>query len=171
MRTKGVFCQALVWSAAVGLLVPALPSAVQASQTQSLIRDVALSTDGAFQGQYIGSDGLPVSAAAVVVRANDEIIAESITDGEGRFAIAALPPGVYEVSVGNTTQAIRVWSHVAAPPTAATAALISQPVVRAQYGGGEDLGMLFGIAGITLGTVALVQVHNLSNRVDDITSP
>ncbi len=171
MRNKGVFCQALVWSAAVGLLVPALPTSSQASESHPLIRDVALSADGAFQGQYIGSDGLPVSAAVVVVRANDEAVAESITNVEGRFTIASLQPGVYDVSVGNTTQTIRVWSQVAAPPTAATAALISQPVVRAQYGGGDTLGVVFGITGIALGTVALVQVHNLSNRVDDITSP
>lgn len=173
MKRKGVFAQALAWSAAIAMVVPAVPVSAFATEASPIIRDVALSSDGMFLGQFISSDGQPVSAAVVVVRAGDQTIAESVTDAEGQFRLSGIAPGVYDVTVGDTTETVRVWSHVAAPPSAATNALISQPVVRGQFGsyGGNTMGVVFGLTGIALGTIALVEVHNLSNRVDTTTSP
>lgn len=162
MRTNRAYCQVLVWCAAVGVIVPLAPmSAIAADAAAPVIRDIALTSDGAFQGQFIGQDGQPVSAAAVVIRANGDAVANSVTDVEGRFEVAGLQPGVYEVSVGSTTETIRVWSNESAPPTAATAALMSQDVVRAQFGTDYGaMGVVFGLIGIGLATAALIEAHN-----------
>jgi hypothetical protein len=161
MRTHSALGHVLVWCAAFGVIVPLAPLSAVAADANSVVRDVALTAEGAFQGQFIGQDGLPVSAAAVVVRSEGEAVAESMTDVEGRFEIAGLQPGVYDVSVGSTTETIRVWSNEAAPPTAATGALMAQDVVRAQYGADYGtMGVVFGIIGIGLATAALVEAHN-----------
>jgi hypothetical protein len=162
MRTKSIFSQAIVWTAAVGLIIPATPFTIQAAESSgAIIRDVAMSTEGALQGQFIGQDGQPVSAAQVVVASDEAVIAETVTDAEGQFKVAGLQPGVYEITAGDTTLPVRVWTNEAAPPTAATAALISQPVVRAQYGYDYGtMGVVFGLVGIGLGTAALIELDD-----------
>lgn len=171
MPTKSLFSRTMVWAAAIGFMIQSVPCAAYAAESAGpVIRDIAMTSAGVFQGQFIGQDGQPVSAAQVVVRGENEADSEAITDAEGRFEIAGLAPGVYQVTAGDTTQQVRVWTNAAAPPSAASTALISQNVVRAQgfYYDYGTMGVVLGLVGIGLGTAALIE---LDDCCDHSTSP
>jgi hypothetical protein len=71
--------------------------------------DVALRPASTVSGQVLGTDGLPVAGAEVrIVGSGLWPAVEGTTDGAGRFVLAAIPPGIYEVHV--------VHGDTSAPP-------------------------------------------------------
>jgi hypothetical protein len=45
-------------------------------------------------------------------------VASAVTDRQGQFSVRGLRGGVYEVSSGGSSQAFRVWTASASPPSA-----------------------------------------------------
>ena len=127
MRLRQFFCGMLVASASLGLILP--PSAF-AAPTQlarpasSAVRDVALHDGGSLTGQVLDAAGTPVAGTAVAVIDQGRAVASTQTGADGRFAIAGVKAGVYEVATSNGVTVCRLWAPRTAPPAAQSDALV-----------------------------------------------
>jgi hypothetical protein len=128
--------------------------------TDAKILDIGLKTSGTFQGRVVDHTGTPVANAAVVIRQGEKTVAKVQTDAQGRFAVAGLKGGVYEVASGKTVGMYRVWQESAAPPAAKEQALLvlGQNGERGQFGslgGGTLLLAAVVVAALIVGIIAL----------------
>jgi hypothetical protein len=127
------------------------------------IKDVVLHRAGTMVGTLFDASQRPISDQQVVIRQGDRIIATTVTQQDGRFVVAGLRGGVYQIRAGNHLSTIRAWADQSAPPTALQSAqLISNnQVVRGNLeweGGGvgwvEATAIALGVAGTTIGIIA-----------------
>ena len=144
MKIRKVLCQIVVWSASLGITAPQLSYGAEAAtrptpSAVAPVRDVALSTRGNLQGKVVDSSGKPLVASQVQLRQNGKVAGQAATDVTGKFTVAGVRPGLYEVATDNVTGVYRVWSSQSAPPSAIDGVLLvdGQDVVRAQ---GRDWG-------------------------------
>jgi hypothetical protein len=178
---------ALAFMAAAGLIVPqaalaqggtqepqAAPAAPpQVEERAAIVVDVALSTEGRFEGVLLDEQGNPVEAAGIVIYRGEEIIAELTTDAEGRFSSSGLQAGVYRIASAQGEGMFRAWSHDAAPPTAVTSAVLvnSSDVARAQFGVLDPVGtslILLGVTTVVLSAITLGEVEDTQDDIDDL---
>lgn len=178
---------ALAMTAAVSLMVPSSAWAQDdTGETEivtetpadndapaSEIVDVALSSDGRFEGVLVDDQGNPVEAAAITMYLRDEVVAELTTDAEGRFSSSGLQAGVYRVASAQGESMFRLWSHEAAPPTAVTSALLvnSSDVARAQFGLLDPVNtslIILGVGSVVLSAITLGEVDDTQDDIDDI---
>jgi hypothetical protein len=146
---------------------PVAPAA-DAGQTA----DVAL-VQGELRGRLVNGQGLPLEGAMVDIATADGSIAQTNTDAQGQFAVKGLKGGVYRITAGNETRAVRVWTERTAPPAAKPGlTMVSQaPAVRGQFGGvtpGMVLLTSGVIASVVLGAVAVSQNNDIENQNDQI---
>ncbi len=164
----------VVCLAVVGFCMPQpLWAAVQADRS-SVMADVALQQapqGRVLVGRVVDQQGAGQADSAVTLYSNGKKVAEAKTDGKGVFVFHGLRGGVYQMTVGQSVLALRVWTPGAAPPSAQPGALIvaGQEVVRGQR---HPFGHGFGrakfwlshplvIAGIVATAVAIpVALHN-----------
>ena len=101
-------------------------------------QDIALSSDGVLVGTIHTADGMASSGKSVVIQRDGQLIAEVKSDAEGRFIVAGLSGGVYQVDIGGQPQNYRMWTADSAPPVAQPSLIVQegQPVVRGQMGCG-----------------------------------
>lgn len=155
--------------AAVGMVLPM--NAMAADQvTKSMVKvtDVMLDANGTLAGQFVDAQGQPVDGATVGVFLAGKLVARTTTSKTGTYGVAGLKDGVYEVSCAGTTRSFRVWSNQIAPPAAQqTATIVADGnVVRGQgsidgpLSGTNGLALGLGVAGITLGTIAIVEAND-----------
>ena len=101
---------------------------VQANQVgtrvPSVIRDIELSQDVEILGQFVDHAGIGQSGRTIIVRGNDGMIAQAITDDAGNFRVAVQRGGVYLIRVGDAKCVVRAWMHKTSPPVAAKGALL-----------------------------------------------
>lgn len=115
--------------ACVGMLSPAATfgatpdSRAASARGGATIQDVALDADDTLAGQLVDPQGQAISRAAVVIQQGDHG-RQLVTDEEGRFAVAGLRGGVYQVQTATTSGTYRCWTHSAAPPTATRSILL-----------------------------------------------
>jgi len=144
-----------------------LPSAV--SPPMPAVNDVALQAGGALVGQVVDQQGVPLAHTPVLVRQNDQEVASTITDDNGRFEVSGLRGGLYQVVAGQGVGIYRLWAANTAPPTAQASAMVvsGNDVVR-----GQDGGLLYWLtnpwvlAGIIAAAIAIpiaVSNHNRSS--------
>ena len=161
----------------VGILLPqftlaATPEVQVVAETEkSVIADIALQDGGILVGRLANQKSPVAANRKVTVRQDTKVIAGVITDKNGQFIVHDLRGGIYQIEsdgnggVGN----FRAWAPQTAPPTAHQVAFLVEDdqVVRGQMsrfvpnfgGGGNALtwtAIGLGIAGITVGTIALV---------------
>ena len=121
--------------ACIGLL------AGQMAQAASpLIRDIALQPGGVLRGQVLNEQAVAQREAKIAVVYQGKPLTVTETDGEGRFALAGLEPGIYELHLAEGGGAYRVWAPRTAPPAAQESVLLvanGQVVRGAWFGGGE----------------------------------
>ncbi len=151
----------------------ATPAATEEGNRTPSIIDVAMSSEGSFEGVLVDEQGNPIDAAVIAMYRGEEMVAELTTGAEGRFASSGLPAGVYRVVSPQGEATFRLWSHDAAPPTAVTTAVLvnSSGVARAQMGILDPVGtslILLGITSVVLAAVTLGEVDSLQNDIDDI---
>lgn len=98
--------------------------------------DVALAAGGVLRGQVVDVHGSPVQQAPVSVRHVLGEVRATVTDGSGRFEIAGLRGGTYQIVAGSSAGVFRLWAPQTAPPSAQPAALIvvAGPQVLGQQG-------------------------------------
>lgn len=149
-----------------------------ASDDTVVIRDVALTKEGAFAGRVVDEQGQAMDGVVVKLRRRgDEKPTETTTDDEGRFRFANLKGGVYLVQTPQSEKWYRMWSADAAPAQASKTVVMTggAAVMRGQLGfmdPGTTVALLLGGAGVTLAAINMSQINNLQDDVDKIpTSP
>ena len=129
----------LIWLAAVGLVAPQAAWADSTAGDPAIAAtDVALAAGGVLHGQVLDPQGQPQGKLAVRLVQKNEIVATATTDAQGKFAVADLRGGVYEVHAGASAGVYRLWAANTAPPVAQSSALLvdGQTAVRGQGGFG-----------------------------------
>ena len=124
---------------AVLLACTGLLAGQTAQAAKPLIRDIALQPGGILNGQVMNEQAVAQGNAKVAVVYQGKPLTVTETDGEGRFALAGLEPGVYELHLAQGGGAYRVWAPRTAPPSAEKSVLMVQDsqVVRGANGGGR----------------------------------
>lgn len=134
MRLMRLLRGSMVAAASLGLFVPqmaygvspggASPSGTPVIREAVPVQDVALQPDGVLRGQVLDGQGQPVANGAVAVAQQGKLVTRTQTDEQGRFAVAGLRGGLYQVATAQGGGVYRVWTAEAAPPVAKNAALI-----------------------------------------------
>jgi len=172
MKIRSILSQIVLCSTAISMAVPQLAYGADnlAGRSPSMnapVRDVALSARGNLEGKIVDSSGKPLAGSRVLVRQNGQVAAEAASDATGKFALAGVRPGVYEVATGHTTGVYRVWTQKSAPPAAIDGVLIvdDENVVRAQ---GRDWRRVMLVTGliVTAGVVGGVIGYNIKDDDD-----
>lgn len=128
--------------AAVSIAIPETARATHPGQggyaVSESASDVALDDQGRLQGIVLDKTGRPLALASVAVSQSGRPVAAIQTDYQGRFAVAGLRGGVYQVQAPHRTAVVRLWAPRTAPPGAADRLVITpaSDTVRAQGGGG-----------------------------------
>ena len=145
---------------------------------ENSILDVSLGKSGAFNGRTVDHTGAPVKGAKVVLKQGKAEVGQSVTDGEGRFAVQNLKSGVYQVSCGATEGTYRLWAQQSAPPAAKSQGLLvlGENGARGQYGAccDDGSGMMLCAAGAIIAGIAiaaLVIAINANNKSDNDQAP
>ncbi|GAF78483.1 unnamed protein product [marine sediment metagenome] len=174
-----------MWSvvllAVVGLVLPPSMTA-QAAESSSFV-DVALGPNGTLDGQLVDDSDIGVPGRMIEVTASGDQTpaAQTVTDNSGRFRLAGLRGGVYQVASTDTTQLARLWAADTAPPAADGEMLMvaGRSTVRGQdmFGSMGSLGRLtnFGMLGVsvtavTLSAVTMSEVSRLQRKVNNLPS-
>ncbi len=125
-----------------GMLIPPSATAAPAGghdvSKSSQIRDVALHAEGTLVGQLLDAQGVAVVGATVAVGKVGKEVARVQTNQQGKFRVAGLTGGVYQVLAAGRVSAYRLWAPNTAPPAAQKGLLLvsGTDVVRGQYGCG-----------------------------------
>jgi Carboxypeptidase regulatory-like domain len=143
--TTRILRRAAVGIAALGLFAPprlssaAEPQAPErptASAPATAIMDVALAAGGVFSGQLVDPQGRPQSGSSVELLQQQQTVATTTTDQDGRFSIPGLQGGMYQVVAGQEMRLYRLWAPDTAPPGARQSVMLvaAGQVVRGQRG-------------------------------------
>ncbi len=158
----------MLWLATIGLVVPQVgiasasdlvPRADQDQVARQVtVVDVALTQDNLLRGQVVNREGAPKARTKVTLASSGRVVAQTVTDDQGVFALPVARGGVYALSDGEGTAMVRAWTNAAAPPATKTGILMvsDRDVARGALGGG-GLGALIGLAAIA-GVVTAVVV-------------
>lgn len=122
--------------ALIGLLVPQFALGATPGQIRSAVRDIQLQQGGSLQGQLLTMTGQGKAHAkmALVDRKGDVRRVE--TDAAGKFRLAGLRGGAYQLIVADGSVPVRVWAEGTAPPHAQNELLVldSNMTARGQEG-------------------------------------
>jgi hypothetical protein len=170
-QTWTAFVASLAWAAPVQHVGWAQESSATRNQQQLRpeVVDVALGRRGRLSGQVINPTGARVSGAAVVIRHDDQRVAEMTTDANGRFAVEGLRSGIYRVSAPNAEVAVRAWAAGTAPPAASDEIpVVSDEVVQPadQYPTGRlRTGRIVLVGLVIAAAIAIpVSIHNSTHN-------
>jgi hypothetical protein len=147
------------------------PPAFYGETPPTAIADLSLTVDGDLVGRYLDNEGRAVEGASVEIAQGGKIIARRTTDSQGAYRLPKLASGVYQLTIGSETEIVRAWPHEVAPPAAKPMLTTIRPgeVVRGQFGGGGlDFGTLIGIAGLTVGTIALIEAEDAKDEASKL---
>ena len=138
--------------------------------------DVTLGEGNVFKGRAVDHNGVPAEGAVVVVKQGTKVVGESVTDGEGRFAVESMKSGVFQVSCGATHGSYRFWTEKTAPPSSRSQGLLvlGENGTRGQCGNCCDDGSgiwLCAAAVIVAGIAIAALVIALNNNNDDNDNP
>lgn len=112
--------QLLVWTAVIGVLMPATSAVAAEPQATApdIIQDAELARSGVLRGRVYNAQGAALDGVDVTVLSTDSKAVLSRTNDRGEFFVGGLKGGVYQVVAGQGSQVIRAWSEGTAPPTA-----------------------------------------------------
>ena len=172
----------ILWTIAFAMLIPQLSIAatpqVDPQNSKPMLTDIALQKGGVLVGRLTGKKGKLRAQQRIAIRQNGQLVEEVTTDKNGQFKVEGLRGGVYEIASEQGTGSFRAWSAGTAPPSAKQFAVLidSNEVVRGQWGWvptpgeiptpnftvGEWLGISTGVAGLAVGTIALIDSNDAS---------
>jgi len=94
-------------------------AAEQTSNPAPVITDIALGEGGLLAGQLLGAQGNPLAGVRVSLEdVQNREIATVTTDQQGRFSVANVRGGVYQIVTPNSRGIYRLWAPGMAPPSA-----------------------------------------------------
>ncbi|MHB8863509.1 MAG: hypothetical protein ACYC6N_13995 [Pirellulaceae bacterium] len=124
------------------------------------IRDVSLQSAGVLRGEVVNAQGAPRAELQVAAIQNGQIIAVAPTDQAGRFELAKMTAGVYELQTAGSSDVYRLWAPRTAPPAAQDHVLLvtGEQAVLGQNGQGRSVGRLINpwvVGGIVAAAIAI----------------
>jgi hypothetical protein len=146
-----------MWS----LLIPS--SLLAAEDRPGLPTDVQLTEGHQLVGQYVDASGQPLAEQPLALQRGTRLIAEAITDAQGKFQFQNLHGGMYQLQSTEQIIACRCWMPGTAPPKAAKRLLVvgQQDVSRGQHPFPEIFSNPLLIAALIAGAVAIpIAIHN-----------
>ena len=162
------------------LCVAAAPQS-EPQNSKPMLTDIALQKGGVLVGRLTGKKGKLRAQQNIAIRQNGQLVAEVTTGKNGQFRVKGLRGGIYEIASDQGIGSFRAWSAGTAPPSAKQFAVLidSDEVVRGQWGWvptpgaiptlptpnftvGEWLGITAGVAGLAVGTIALIDSDDAS---------
>ena len=170
MRHKAL-CTAILLTLVPGLThaaTPAVPTP-NTAPAKPLLTDIALQPGGVLVGRVISTQGEPGKVQKILVRQGNLRVTEVTSSATGQFTVEGLRGGIYEISASEGVGSFRAWAEGTAPPSAKQYAVLidSDEVVRGQWGWmpypgsnlsvGQWIGISVGVAGLVVGTIALVR--------------
>jgi hypothetical protein len=104
----------------------------------------------------VDSSGQGLAGLTVSLRRHDALVATTMTGSDGRFEIAGLAGGIFEIRVGRSNGIYRLWAPQTAPPLARRDLLLvdGAGLVRGQGLGGFLTNPLV-IAGLVAAAIAI----------------
>lgn len=175
-KLSKLVCGYLVGLASIGVAFPQLAVAANEKPTgsegriQIQTRDVVLNADGQLRGQVVDPQGVPQAAEPVVLSQKGRPVAAARTDDAGKFKLAQLRGGVYQLHTAGGVGSYRVWTNGTAPPSAVDQVLLThdQHLARGQRGGGNVMRFLTNpwVVGGVVATAIAVPVA-IANDDDD----
>lgn len=102
-----------------------------------VVRDVALTNDGALVGKLVDAQGLPLAGVDVTLVAEQQPLGTRTTSREGVFTFRGVRGGIYQLTGANGAATYRLWAPGTAPKGTGSMALLTagEAVVRGQYYG------------------------------------
>lgn len=131
--------------------------------------DIQLTADRAIVGQLVNQNGVAIASAPVEIWKKGQLVQTTMTGDDGRYRLANLIGGSYEINFGDRIQPARCWTSGTAPPKsiASLRTIADEQVVRAQQRRGAVCGVVnpWIIAGVAVAAIVIpVALHN--NRED-----
>ena len=136
------------------------------------LTDIALKKGGTLIGRITDREGKLLGQQKIVVRQENQLVAEVTSGKNGEFIVEGLRGGIYEIASQQGAGSFRAWAEGTAPPSAKQFAVLIEgdEVVRGQlswmptpgsfpspnFTVGEWIGITLGAAGLVVGTIALV---------------
>lgn len=139
-RLARLFRNVTVWLACLGLLLPvpkagaAQPAGPGAARAVNVVYDVRLDDDGSLNGRLLDPAGAPLAGQTILLQQAGKTLSQSRSGERGEFSFDAVRAGFYQVTIGASAVACRVWTGYAAPPAATgQLAIVTHPdVIRGQ---------------------------------------
>ncbi|MEC7696602.1 MAG: hypothetical protein VYA11_05855 [Planctomycetota bacterium] len=176
MRCK-ILCAIALATLIPQLSIAATPQ-VEPQNSKPMLTDIALQKGGVLVGRLTGKKGKLRAQQRIAIRQNGQLVEEVTTGKNGQFKVKGLRGGIYEIASEHGIGSFRAWSAGTAPPSAKQFAVLidSDEVVRGQWGWvptpgaiptpnftvGEWLGISAGVAGLAVGTIALIDSDDAS---------
>ena len=177
MRSK-MLCTLVLLALVPQLTLAATPEVkTENPEQQPMLTDIALQEGGILVGRLANPNGKPLDQQKIVVRQNQQVVAEVTTGKNGQFVVKGLRGGIYQIASQRGAGNFRAWANNTAPPSAKQFAFLveNDGVVRGQFGMmspgnfpsanftvGEWLGITLGAAGLVVGTIALIDDDDAS---------
>lgn len=189
MSFKKILRGAVVGLACWGMVAPQAALVAQENVTRrTQMNDVSLAKSGVLRGRVVDAQGKAVAGAKVAVGFAGRVVARTVTDDNGNYAVMGLRGGLHQVVTSAGSSTVRLWADGTAPATARGEVLtVAGKVVRGQEGymmmddvqyapGGyvppphAGFGMLDVITLATVGTSAAALIYALDNndKLDDL---
>ena len=130
--------------------------------------DAVIQGDGFLYGQVVDERGTPNAGTTVTLTrlsVPQAEIATVSTDGEGRFRVADVRGGVYNLQTGTSPNVYRLWTDGSQPPSAASSVRLVQntrtsPGFFSNLGPGDWACIGVGIAAAIAAPIVITQGHN-----------
>ena len=123
------------------------------------ISDISLGEFGMLTGVLVNSEGEVLADAVVQIRrpGDDRTLVDLRTDKTGRFNVRDLRGGIHQISAGNQTWVVRLWTASTAPPSAVPndIVMVADRVVRGQMFDSLDRALLGDFRGCFLDSVLI----------------
>lgn len=133
MSSSSSFRKGIVVFAIIATINPSLPLGAATPMPEEpptrKVPDVRLDDQQAFHGVVVDGEGRPCPQAAIsLTKVGSTGTAhkpmETVTDERGKFDFRDLTGGTYRIETSAGVYLCRLWTHAAAPPSAAPALLV-----------------------------------------------
>jgi hypothetical protein len=139
----------------------AAPASVAKVQTN----DVVLQAGGLLRGRVVDNQGRSQKQVQISLTGAKREEVAAVTDAAGRFEIAGLKSGVYNLKTPQSVRVVRLWNNATAPPAAEDGILVvnTSQVIRGNGLGGSLLANPL-IIGAAIATAVAVPIAVNNSR-------
>ena len=146
----------IFFSQSLAVCAEQLTTGPDSSSPTRPIRDIRMQDGGWVMFDVLDAGGHALPHRTVTIAYQGHVVATARSNNGGQIRVSGLRSGIHLLASGQSSVPLRLWSADVAPPfaTDSTAIVVSQPIVRGQYGppmvGPGMLATGAGIAGLVV---------------------